>query len=245
LGLLWFFQLKHQAFLLRSYYMTAAAAAPSGVAYVETAAGLDFARVWSSILAIAGENSPKSILFVSPGPQQGASTLACGSALTAAQATPELRLGLLDCNFRAPAMEKLLRVPASPGAVDALAGTTDPGELGYSLGVHANLQVIPAGQVNADPLALFRRDATLGLVKALTSRFDILLVDTAPVNYYPEAQILAPMVDAVVMVIDVGRIPREAVAKAKQIIQATGANLLGTVLNRRRHPVPGILYSRV
>ncbi len=225
--------------------MTAAAAAPSGVAHVKTSAGLDFARVWSSILSNAGQKPPKSILFVSPGPRQGASTLTCGSALTAAQANPDLRLGLLDCNFRAPAMERLLRVPGSPGAVDALSGTTDPGELGYSLGVHANLQVIPAGQVNADPLGLLRRQAMVGLVKALTSRFDILLVDTAPVNYYPDAQIIAPLFDAVVLVIDVSRAPREAVAKAKQIIQATGANLLGTVLNRRRHPVPGFLYSRV
>lgn len=223
----------------------AAAAAPSGVAYVKTAASLDFARVWSSILAVAGEKPLKSILFVSPGPRQGASTLACGSALTAAQANPELRLGLLDCNFRTPAVEGLLRIPASPGAVDALSGTTDPSELGYSLGVHANLQAIPAGQLSADPLTLFRREATLSLIKSLTSRFDILLVDAAPINHYPDAQILAPMVDAVVMVIDVSRTPREAVAKAKQIIQTTGANLLGTVLNRRTHPVPGILYSRV
>jgi len=222
----------------------AAAATPSGVAYVKTSAGLDFARVWSSILAVAGEKPAKSILFVSPGSRQGASTLVCGSALTAAQANPDLRLGLLDCNLRAPVIEKLFQIPGSPGVAEALSGAADPSELGHSLGVHSNLQVIPAGQVSDDPLGLFRREAILALVKALTSRFDILLVDTAPVNYYPDAQILAPMFDAVVMVIDVGRVPREAVAKAKQMIQATGANLLGTVLNRRRHPVPGILYSR-
>ncbi len=68
--------------------MTASAvAAPSGVAYVKAAAGLDFARVWSSIFSVAAEKPPKSILFVSPGPRQGASTLASGSALTAAVST--------------------------------------------------------------------------------------------------------------------------------------------------------------
>ena len=226
--------------------MTAsAAAAPSGVAYVKTVAGLDFGRVWSSIFSVSADNPPKSILFVSPGSGQGTSTLAAGSALTAAQANPDLRLGLLDCNFRAPAMERLFQIPASPGAADALSGTTDPAELGYALGVHANLLVIPAGQVSADPLALFRREAMAGLLNALTSRFDVLVVDTAPVNQYPDAQIIAPMFDAVVVVVDVGQAPRETVTKAKQIIQTTGANLLGTVLNRRRHPVPGILYSRV
>ena len=51
-----------------------AAAAPSGVAYVKTTAGLDFGRVWSSIFSVSGEKSPKSILFLSPGARQGAST---------------------------------------------------------------------------------------------------------------------------------------------------------------------------
>ena len=226
--------------------MTAsAAAAPSGVAYVKTAAGVDFGRVWSSIFTVSGENPPKSILFVSPGPRQGASTVAAGTALTAAQANPDLRLGLLDCNFRAPSLHELFQIPASPGAVDALSGITDPAELGYALGVHSNLLVLPAGQVSADPLALLRREGMTALINALASRFDVLLVDTAPINHFPDAQIIAPMFDAVVMVVDVGQAPREAVAKAKQIIQTTSANLLGTVLNRRQHPVPKILYSRV
>lgn len=226
--------------------MTAsAAAAPSGVAHVKTTAGLDFGRVWSAIFSVSAEKSPKSILFLSPGPGQGASTLAAGSALMAAQANPDLRLGLLDCNFRAPMFERIFQIPASPGMADALAGSTNPEELGYALGAHSNLVVIPAGQISDDPLALLRRDGISSLLHALTSRFDILLVDTAPVNQYPDAQIIAPLFDAIVMVVDIGRAPREAVAKAKQIIQASQGNLLGTVLNRRRHPVPSILYSRV
>ena len=222
-----------------------AAAAPSGVAYVKTTAGLDFSRLWSSIFSVSADNPPKSILFLSPGPRQGASTLAAGSALTAAQANPDLRLGLLDCNFRAPSLERLFQIPASPGMADALAGSIDPGELGYALGVHSNLVVIPAGQVSDEPLALLRREGISSLLNALTSRFDVLLVDTAPVNHYPDAQIIAPIFDAIVMVVDIGQAPREAVAKAKQIIQTSHGNLLGTVLNRRRHPVPKILYSRV
>ncbi len=224
---------------------SAAAAAPSGVAYVKTSASLDFSRIWASISSIAAEKPHKSVLFVSPGPRQGASTLAAGAALTAAQANPDMRFGLLDCNFRAPAMERLFRIPASPGMADALSGTTNPDELGYALGVHSNLLVIPAGNVSTDPLTLLRRDKMTSLIDALSSRLDVLLVDTAAVNHFPDAQIIAPMLDAVVMIVDVGRAPRETIAKAKQIIQATNANLLGTVLNRRRHPVPKILYSRV
>ncbi len=226
--------------------MTASAvAAPSGVAHVKTSAGLDFSRVWSSIFSVSLQKPPKSILFVSPGPRQGASTVAAGAALTAAQANPDLRLGLLDCNVRTPIMQRLFQIPASPGTVDALAGTTDPAQLGYALGVHSNLAVIPAGQIGEDPLALLRRKGIATLLNALASRFDVLVVDVAPINQYPDAQIIAPMFDVVVMVVDVGRAPREAVAKAKQIIQTAGANLLGTVLNRRRHPVPKIIYSRV
>ena len=221
-----------------------AAAAPSGVAYVKTTAGLDFGRVWSSIFSAVAETPPKSILFVSPGPRQGASTLAAGAALTAAQANPDLRLGLLDCNFRSPVMEQLFQIPASPGTVDALAGTIESEELGYAVGVHSNLSVIPAGQIGEDPLSLLRRQGIATLLNSLSSRFDVLVVDVAPINQYPDAQIIASMFDAVVMVVDVGQAPREAVVKAKQVIESSGANFVGTVLNRRRHPVPNIIYNR-
>ena len=221
-----------------------AAAAPSGVTYVKTAAGLDFGTIWSSIFAVSADNPPKSILFTSPGPRQGASTLAAGLALTAAQANPDLRLGLLDCNFRSPKLEKFFQIPPSPGAIDALSGSIEPDELGYAQGVHSNLLVIPAGQVSTDPLILLRREKIAALINALSSRLDVLLVDTAAVNYYPDAQVLTALFDATVLVLDVGRAWRETVAKAKQIIQTSRGNLIGTVLNRRSHPVPKIFYGR-
>lgn len=223
---------------------SSAAAAPSGVATVKSNADLDFSRIWSSIFSIAGENTPDSLLFVSPGARQGATTIAAGVALTAAQANPDLRLALLECNFRAPALAQLFQIPASPGTVDALAGTTDPAELGYAVGVHSNLLVIPAGQLSTEPLSLLRPEKISAVINSLTSRFDMLLIDAAPVNQYPDAQLLAGLVQAVVLVLDVGRAPRQAVAKAKNTIQASRGKLLGTVLNRRSHPVPSVLYGR-
>ena len=221
-----------------------AAAAPTGVAYVKSGAELEFGRIWSSVLSIMADNPPKLVLFASPGHGQGTSTLTAGVALTAAQANAHLRLGLLDANFRSPALETIFQIPSSPGVVDALSGTTDPQEIGYSVGPNANLTVIPAGKVATDPLGLLRRDKIGTLLTNLISRFDILLVDTAPANRYPDAQLLSAMVDATVLVVDVGRTPREAVAKAKQILQTGQGHLLGTVLNRRSQPVPTLLYGR-
>ena len=221
-----------------------AAAAPTGVAYVKSGSELEFGRIWSSILAIMSDNPPKLVLFASPGHGQGTSTMTAGVALTAAQANAHLRLGLLDANFRSPSLETLFQIPGSPGVVDAISGATDPSELGYSVGVHANLTVIPAGKIAVDPLGLLRQDKIGALFTNLISRFDVLLIDTAPVNRYPDAQLLAGMADAAVLVVDVGRTPREAVAKAKQIIQTGQGNLLGTVLNRRSQPVPQVFYGR-
>lgn len=223
---------------------SSAAAAPSGVAYVKSGAELDFSRIWSSITSLAGDSPPTSLLFVSPGTRQGATTIAAGVALTAAQANPDLRLGLLECNFHAPSMSQLFQIPASPGIVDALAGTTDPAELGYAIGVHSNLLVIPAGQISAEPLSLLRPAKISPAISSLTSRFDMLLVDTAAVNQYPDAQCLASLLDAIVLVVDADKAPRQAIAKAKQILQTARGHLLGTVLNRRTHPVPSIFYGR-
>ena len=227
--------------------MTASASASatvSGVAQVKSGADLEFGRVWSSIFSILADNPPKLILCASPGHRQGVSTLAAGVALTAAAANPNLRLGLLDANLRSPSLALLFQIPSSPGVVDVLSGTADSQELGYSVGVHANLVVVPTGKLSADPLGLFRREKMGALITNLISRFDMLLIDTAPVNHYPDAQVLAAMVDVAVLVIDVGRTPREAVAKAKQILQTGQGRLVGTVLNRRSLPVPRVFYGR-
>ncbi len=64
----------------------------------------------------------------------------------------------------------------------------------------------------------------------LSTSFDWVVVDTPPVETFPDINLLARMVDAAVLVVLAGRTPYDLVARA---IQALGRErLLGIILNR-------------
>lgn len=79
----------------------------------------------------------------------------------------------------------------------------------------------------------------------LAERADLIVLDTPPVLSSSLSQALAPTADGVVLVVESER-TRAAIAQAaKRALEAGGANILGVVLNRRRHHVPKPLYDRL
>lgn len=79
----------------------------------------------------------------------------------------------------------------------------------------------------------------------LAERAELIVLDTPPVLSSSLSQALAPTADGVVLVVESER-TRAAVAQAaKRALESSGANLLGVVLNKRRHHVPKPLYDRL
>lgn len=79
----------------------------------------------------------------------------------------------------------------------------------------------------------------------LAERADLIVLDTPPVLSSTLAQALAPTADGVVLVVE-SECTRAAIAQAaKQALDSSGANILGVVLNKRRHHVPKALYDRL
>jgi capsular exopolysaccharide synthesis family protein len=73
------------------------------------------------------------------------------------------------------------------------------------------------------------------LLDALREDFDIVIIDTPPVIAVTDAQIVASKCDGVIMVIDYGHVKREIAVKAKQLLELAHANLLGVVINNKKH----------
>jgi non-specific protein-tyrosine kinase len=72
-----------------------------------------------------------------------------------------------------------------------------------------------------------------------------VVFDGPPVVESPEAGSLAAQVDGVVMVLHAGRIKRPVVTRAVELLRKNGGHVLGTVLNRRVHEIPGFIYRRI
>lgn len=170
-----------------------------------------------------GLRGPGVVLVTSAVPAEGKSTLAAALAVSAAQAG--LRVALVDGDFRHPSVSRLFGVEGARGFAEALQGA---GAEGVRFG-ETRLTLLPAGSSVPDLAAPVRlREALEGLAAS----HDLVLVDGPPVLAVADARALAAAADAVLMVVEWRRTPREAVAHALGALRQAGARLPALVLNK-------------
>ncbi len=201
-----------------------------------------FRGLWASLF-YSGRMGGKSVLICSANPGEGASTIACGLALSGTSAGGVSRVALVDFNLRNPSMHRILGASQSPGIGEIL--VEGLGAESAAQRVNASLDVYTAGKVDGRTLDVLRSDALAGFLSNLNEGYDHVLIDVAPANPFPDAQVLASTVKDVVLVVETDRSPREAVAQAKKRLEAAGARLVGLVMNLRTYPIPKFLYRRV
>ena len=68
------------------------------------------------------------------------------------------------------------------------------------------------------------------ILETLAKRYDMILVDAPPLLSVADARIIAPLTDALILVLRAGVTNRESAMEAYQRIQEDGLTLLGTVL---------------
>jgi capsular exopolysaccharide synthesis family protein len=179
------------------------------------------------------------IMIVSCRSGTGSTTTTALLASTLAEARRS-RVLIIDSNFRTPGLNLVFKIDGS--LVDADASL--PG-LPLNSHIHKtdrqNLWVLltenPSG---AGPDAL-EGEAIDGLLVELRQRFDFVLFDAAPALDFPDAYLLAPKVDGVILVIDCDHTLISEAQRARLDLERAGARFLGVVLNRSHDYVPGFL----
>ena len=68
------------------------------------------------------------------------------------------------------------------------------------------------------------------IFKILARQYDMVLVDAPPILHVADTRIIAPLVDALILVLRSGVTDRASAVEAYQRIQEDGLTLLGTVL---------------
>ena len=94
-------------------------------------------------------------------------------------------------------------------------------------------------------LELLKSKALENFFQQLLNDYDYVIVDSAPANAFPDAQILSGVLKEAALVVRSDKIPREAVAQAKKRVESGGGKVVGVVLNMRTYPIPNFLYRRV
>lgn len=179
----------------------------------------------------------QTLVVTSASPAEGKSFTATNLALTQAQLADK-RVLLADFDFRRPTVEKALQLSSSPGITDYLRGQV-PIEKAIRKLDSANLYVMTAGQSVPNPLELLNLSQCRHLIATLRASFDWVILDSPPLLFAADANLLATMCDGTILVVRIGSTTFETVSRAIQSLCEN--NVLGIVVNGARRSE---LYSK-
>lgn len=203
-------------------------ARPSRVA--DLAAAEAFVRLYLNAEWSAGRPL-RSILATSPLPGDGKTTSVLH--LAGAAAGQARRVLVVDADLRCAGLSHALDLRDRRGLSDMVAGEATFAEsiVSVPLPGGGRADAIGAGSV-ARATGVPQIVEALREVMREASHYDLVLIDTPPINIVADAAALAPLTDGVLLVTRAGETSMAAIDVALDQLQRAGAVVLGTVLNR-------------
>ena len=187
-----------------------------------------FRMVRANINFSMPDNRLQTIMFTSALPGEGKSTTAANVAIVFAQEGKKVLL--IDADMRKPTLHYTFHTTNSPGLSGILAKQWNLYDVLKETNVEG-MHLITSGEIPSNPAELLGSKSMDALLKEIKGRYDIIILDTPPVIGVVDAQILSNKCDGTILVISAGLTKKESALKAKNILQTSKANLIGTVLN--------------
>lgn len=184
--------------------------------------------VFTSVLLAPEGPAPRTILITSAQPHEGKTTLAV--CLARMRGLSGKRTVIVETDLRRPAVHRKLEVPRTPGLVEVLTGEMSL-EQALHRDEHSGAYVIPAGRVTTDPAELLSSAGMRDLIDELARTFDLVILDSPPVIAVSDPRLLAPQVDATILVVRWAQTPRDVAGLAAKQIEESGGRLIGVVLS--------------
>jgi polysaccharide biosynthesis transport protein len=181
-----------------------------------------------------------SIMVVSPGPDEGKSTVAANLAVALAES--ERNILLVSADLRRPRIHEFFGLPNRSGLSNLLADDLTAAEKSPQLldgrksaselwSVAPHLWVILSGPLPRHSSGLLDSAAMRKFLEEQRGLFDLVLLDCPPA-LVPDSLALASLVDGVLVVADAKRTQRSAVDRLRDELGQPGDKLIGSVFNR-------------
>ncbi|MBI5198916.1 MAG: polysaccharide biosynthesis tyrosine autokinase [Nitrospirae bacterium] len=187
-----------------------------------------YRNIRTSILYATPGMHPKVIVLTSTKIGEGKTTTAINIAHTFIQTGGKVLL--VDGDMRRSVLYKLLNIDNSIGLSDYLSGQKDVGAILKKTSV-TNLYAITSGPIPPNPSELLGSKKMTDLIDQMKPLYDYIIIDSPPIFGVSDGVILSTIADGVIIVIQAGETPREAVQRAKKVLFDVDANVLGVVLN--------------
>lgn len=191
------------------------------------------------------EKRYKTYLFTSSTIGEGKSTIAANLGIAFAQQGKKILL--LECNLRRPSLETMFGIAGSAGLSDILIekeqwercimtvtdlalGSMQLRQILSTPGLQ-NFFFISHGHTPTNPTELLSSARMNQLLITLKEEFDVIFIDAPSVLPVADAIVLSKIVDSVILIYKVGRVPKRTFQLCKERLEAVHANVQGVVLN--------------
>jgi len=182
----------------------------------------------TNLLYAVADTPPTVILITSPTSADGKSVTCANLAVVLAQAGKEILV--MDGDLRQPGLHKIFGVPNVSGVVDVVFGEHNLSEVCEE--PVPGLKIIPTGPIPPNPAELLSSGRFAEFVGQTRRLFDYVLIDSPPTESVTDPMIIATQADAVLLVLDSEGTSKASLRKAMRNLEAVGANVLGTVMNK-------------
>ena len=172
---------------------------------------------------------PKTLLVGSPMIGDGKSSVVANLAVEYVHAGYSVLV--IDADLRQPSLHRLFNLHNQSGFSTLLLGDEQEPDTLIQHPPLKGLSILTSGPLPPNPTHLLSRNTVTTVLKRFTRQYDIVLLDTPPFAATVDASILATQVEAILLVIAIGRTKRTPSTHVVDNLRHLRANLLGVALN--------------
>lgn len=179
-------------------------------------------------LFFAMHGEVKTLLISSAIPGESKSTVAANLAISFAMDGKSVLL--IDGDMRKPTQGELFHLTDAEGGLSDLLVTASKKQGRIWENVRLNLDVLPTGTIPPNPSELLNSPEMQDLLKEMSKKYDLILIDTPPINVVTDALVLANTNVGMLFVTRCGYSDHREIRKALEAVEFSKINLLGATL---------------
>lgn len=184
--------------------------------------------VRTNLMFVQPDREIKTVLITSGSSWEGKSTMAISFGVT--EARYGVRTIIVDADMRRPRLHRAFGLTPEKGLSSVLVGGVNLKDVIVKTHLE-NLDVLPCGAVPPNPADLLSSRKFVATIMELRAMYDMVVIDSPPVIPVVDPRIIGSAVDAVLLVVKLGKTTHEALVQSCRELTSVGSNLVGTVLN--------------
>ncbi|MCP3934095.1 MAG: hypothetical protein GY708_01850 [Actinomycetia bacterium] len=191
-----------------------------------------YRSIRSALLAYSAASPVQTLLVTSPSRREGKTTVACELAVVMARGGRSVVV--VDANLRRPDVHRRFGLEQEPGLSSVLVGEEGLSSCLVDIplaGSTGRLRVLPSGSLTDGITQVLDGGRMVDVLRAIQADSDLVVIDSTHVNSLADAQVLAGVVDGVIVVARRKVTKRRLLGVALGDISRSGVPVVWAVLN--------------